>query len=42
MRPESAWLYHFRQLVTDPEFLAWIVALGSAAGMTAAITLMLP
>ena len=34
MRPESAWLYHFRQLVTDPEFHAWLVSLAGTAVLT--------
>lgn len=40
MRPEAAWLYHARLIVTDDEFVAWLVAILGAIALTAATVLM--
>jgi len=40
MRPESDFVYHLRQLVTDDEFCAWLAAIAGAIALTVATVLM--
>jgi hypothetical protein len=40
MRPESDFVYHFRRIVTDDEFCAWLAAIAGAVALTLATVLM--